>query len=245
MKVLIVSENYKTIIKNIQSIPDEYIILDLTKKLLIFIKEDQQIEKLKFKNLPPTFSQKNKQFIDISLKFKTKVAALRSFILEEVPKESKISGALRSEFDLEDCVYLKEDGKVFFLFYEEKNGVYKFQKIKVDNSNLTPAEDGYKDFIYFIFSDGDPKAYKIGRTENPEKRFRQINGMNPSEISLLAIIPDGRLEKMYHNKYKNLKIPNKKEWFYYSKDIESFISKNNKIYKEVIDEYKRQAGLVK
>ena len=66
--------------------------------------EDQQIEKLKFKNLPPTFSQKNKQFIDISLKFKTKVAALRSFILEEVPKESKISGALRSEFDLEDCV---------------------------------------------------------------------------------------------------------------------------------------------
>ena len=70
MKVLIVSENYKTIIKNIQSIPDEYIILDLTKKLLIFIKEDQQIEKLKFKNLPPTFSQKNKQFIDISLKFK-------------------------------------------------------------------------------------------------------------------------------------------------------------------------------
>lgn len=242
MKVLIVNENYKKIVKKLQ-VPDEYIIINLTTKTFIFIQQNKEIEKVKFKNKPPGFSQTNKQFLDISQKFKTKLAALRSFILEEVQKETKISEALRSEFDLEDCIYLKEEGKDYFLFYEKKNKIYSFHKVKVNNANLTPADSGYKDFVYFIFSDGDPKAYKIGRTENPGKRFRQINGMNPSKIELLIVIPDGRLEKMYHYKYKRLQIPNKKEWFYYEKEIETFVKEYLKTYNEVIKEYERQTSM--
>jgi len=58
---------------------------------------------------------------------------------------------------------------------------------------------------------------KIGRTDNPELRLRQIKASNPFGASLIKVIKDaGELEHSLHQKYKNKHHTG--EWFLLSDD---------------------------
>lgn len=84
-----------------------------------------------------------------------------------------------------------------------------------------------------------PKAYKIGRGEEPDKRLSQIRGQNHREITRLLLIPDGRMEAVFHSRFRQFLVEGKKEWFEMADQITAFIIKErhkadyiSKLYKE-------------
>jgi hypothetical protein len=120
------------------------------------------------------------------------------------------------------------------LFYTyKKDGTYSFKFEAVDNTNLKQTDEGYKDFVYFIFSHGYPKAIKIGRSDNPSKRLRGLDGSNPATISLLLVLPDGRKEKMYHQMFEKFKMYGKLEWFWDEPEIRKFIKDEELRYQKI------------
>lgn len=127
----------------------------------------------------------------------------------------------------------KLKGKWGFLYYERTdNGDYTFDFKPINNfidgNRLVQTNEGYKDFTYFIKSQSLPKAYKIGRAENPDHRFKAIQAHNARELTLDLLLADGRLEIYFHNKFDHLRISNSREWFEIGDDLVEFITKESK-----------------
>jgi len=142
------------------------------------------------------------------------------------------------------CIAYKDKNTWGFLYYNRQaNGEYGFKFEKVDNYfdniKLTQSEEGFKDFTYFIKSHALPKAYKIGRAENPDKRLQQIQAHNARNVSICLVLADGRLETYYHNKFDYLRISDSREWFELEDEITAFIEQENVHRKYIINIFKK------
>lgn len=185
--------------------------------------------------------------LDLSLKHKTKNIEIKSNLLKELDTNSRIYDFLMDEDqDIEDCIAIKLNGKWGFLFYtKKKEGEYDFKYETVRNINaegvrLNQFQEGYKDFVYFILSTGKPEANKIGRSDDPDHRFKSLDGSNPAVIKLLLVLPDGRKEKMYHEMFREYRIFGKKEWFWQNDKLNNFIKEEKTKQKLIENIYLKQ-----
>ncbi len=141
------------------------------------------------------------------------------------------------------CVALKKDDTWGFLFYYEKNNKFTFRFEPVHNTyngtRLKETDKGYRDFVYILRSEALPKAYKIGRTDNPDKRLAQWRTANPREINRLVVLPDGRNEKVLLAKFDYCRIPGKTEWFEMDNELTKFIEEQKSHRRCIIDKYKK------
>jgi len=179
---------------------------------------------------------------DLNQKEKTRIIAIRNALKLECTPGTKIHEYLRiKEEEIDDCIAYKQGSKWGFLFYTYKpDGTYKFKFEPINNNNLNQTDEGYKDFVYFIFSQGYPRAIKIGRSDNPSKRFKGLDGSNPATLSMLLVLPDGRKEKMYHEKFEQFKIYGKLEWFWDDPEIRKFIKAEQIVYEKIKKHYNKQ-----
>jgi hypothetical protein len=70
-----------------------------------------------------------------------------------------------------------------------------------------------KDHLYFIQSDVTG-AIKIGRSNDPDRRIKDLQTGNPYKIKLIQVLENkGHLEKALHKELKKFKI--QLEWFDY------------------------------
>ncbi len=80
-------------------------------------------------------------------------------------------------------------------------------------------------FIYF-FQCTSTRNVKIGRTINsPFIRFDHINGMSPTALTILGYAKNThkKFESELHERFRNLRIHGKREWFTISDELISFI----------------------
>lgn len=78
-------------------------------------------------------------------------------------------------------------------------------------------------FVYFI-SLAD-KYVKIGYSQFPFRRFQEIQAYNPSDLSLLGMLPGNiSLEKKLHKHFGEHRVRN--EWFLLDEEIEEFVNEN-------------------
>ncbi len=72
-------------------------------------------------------------------------------------------------------------------------------------------------YIYFIQQQaGNKLLVKIGRSNDPIRRLRQLRTSVPYGITVLGIMPtmdDVRSEKMIHQRFKHLRVSKRQEWF--------------------------------
>lgn len=95
-------------------------------------------------------------------------------------------------------------------------------------------------FIYFIT---DGFYYKIGKTNNPERRKADLQTGNANWLDLVHLIPchsqgeADKLERELHNKYEEVRIRKDGEWFYPHPDFDSFPKtlREKTKYKEGLD----------
>jgi hypothetical protein len=175
----------------------------------------------------------------------------RQTLVSSVALGSELFTYFSAEGDIIECIAYKQDDKWGFLYYSHFKGSNpKFEFIPAtkykDGKELTPSDDGYMDFVYVLESQALPKAIKIGRAFNPETRKIDIERNHPRGIQRLLVLPDGRMELFYHNKFSNYRINNKREWFELGDELlkwikeeqekTSHISKLYKNYKEHIYE---------
>jgi hypothetical protein len=79
--------------------------------------------------------------------------------------------------------------------------------------------DKQKGRLYLIRSG---PYFKIGRTNDLRKRLSQYTCCNPTYIELLGSIEVedvNTAEKRFHNKLQLLRLPHRREWFYYREEI--------------------------
>lgn len=140
----------------------------------------------------------------------------------------------------EGCVAYKLKNKWGFLYYKQtKSGEYEFtfdavNNWKDDRTRLVQANEGYKDFTYFVKSQALPKAYKIGRADNPDKRFKTIQAHNARDVSIELLLADGRLETYFHQKFDHLRISDSREWFELGNDLIDYVTKESKRVQRII-----------
>lgn len=82
--------------------------------------------------------------------------------------------------------------------------------------------------IYFIV-DTDKNEVKIGFSENPEKRLKQLSTATSSKLILVATINGTRkTESDYHRHFARYK--KRREWFELSPEIQAFIDRKGLLY---------------
>lgn len=83
-------------------------------------------------------------------------------------------------------------------------------------------KDVSDDCLYFIQSG---IYVKIGRSENPIKRIKEISTGSPEAPKLLCYIKNmGHMEKKMHLAFSEWRIRENGEWFYYGDPIKNFIN---------------------
>lgn len=76
--------------------------------------------------------------------------------------------------------------------------------------------------VYFVRA-GD--AVKIGTSIKPMERMQNLDGGNHEKLVLLAIMPGGRKEeRALHKRFAEYKLPDKREWFRFNREIDKFIA---------------------
>lgn len=79
--------------------------------------------------------------------------------------------------------------------------------------------------IYFIREKGT-KLYKIGRSNSPTRRLKELQTSNPKKLELICCIKgDSWLETQIHHLFSYLKCEGGQEWFYADTNMESYIQK--------------------
>ena len=68
------------------------------------------------------------------------------------------------------------------------------------------------------------EAVKIGRSDNPHKRLKQIKTGCPFPVALEAILPDGSNELQMHRRFEDGRLAG--EWFKLTPEIERLIEAN-------------------
>ena len=89
--------------------------------------------------------------------------------------------------------------------------------------------------IYLIRSQ-EESYYKIGISNNPIKRLKELQTGNPTQLKIISAYPSeyaNLIEKTLHRRYSHLK--KEGEWFYMSNENEvSFINECAKIEEDII-----------
>ena len=70
---------------------------------------------------------------------------------------------------------------------------------------------------------------KIGRSDNPERRFRNIQSYSPTKLILRLVLANkGYIEHYLHDVFKEHHAHD--EWFHPSKELEDFISSHRELH---------------
>jgi hypothetical protein len=79
-------------------------------------------------------------------------------------------------------------------------------------------------YVYFIEAIGLSRL-KIGYSDDPEKRLRQLTTGSPVSLRIYARMPGNQaMEREIHARFSHLKVDN--EWFHFTDDIRTYIEKN-------------------
>jgi hypothetical protein len=79
-------------------------------------------------------------------------------------------------------------------------------------------------YVYFIEAVGLSRI-KIGYSDDPEKRLRQLATGSPISLRIFARMPGNQvMEREIHARFAHLKVDN--EWFHFTDDIRTYIEKN-------------------
>lgn len=79
-------------------------------------------------------------------------------------------------------------------------------------------------YVYFIEAVGLSRV-KIGFSEDPESRLRQLLTGSPVTLKIFAKMPGSQImEKEIHGRFQHLKVEN--EWFHFTDEIKSYVEKN-------------------
>lgn len=72
--------------------------------------------------------------------------------------------------------------------------------------------------MIYLIENQQNSAYKIGFSENPEKRLKALQTSNPTKLKLVATLEgDQQLEKEFHKKFKDFRLLG--EWFENKREI--------------------------
>lgn len=78
-------------------------------------------------------------------------------------------------------------------------------------------------YVYFIV-DYDKREVKIGHSQHPQQRVKELKTANPGNLILAKVIPGTRKdETKYHKVFCHSKI--RREWFILSPEIEEFLNR--------------------
>ena len=85
----------------------------------------------------------------------------------------------------------------------------------------------------YIVLNPSNKQIKIGKTTNIDQRLNTLRTANP-DITLLLLLPSKYItEAELHNKFSTYR--NDREWFFYTKEIQEFVDKQNKIINKSVE----------
>ena len=229
-------------LKNIKiDLLDNFLVINKTKKLIKLIEVidintavvGKVIESIENVNLLiPTSNKINYSIINLIDK-KSRSITIRNEVMDKISIASKTYEFLQID-DVVDYIAYKQGNIWGHLFYTVRDNKYSFEFVPVNNFGLTQKDEGYKDFTYFILSKGYPTAIKIGRSGNIK------SNSNPSQLELLLILPDGRNEKLYHEKFKEFRLYGKQEWFWKDKILDNFIESEKTKKQHIINKLKEK-----
>lgn len=79
-------------------------------------------------------------------------------------------------------------------------------------------------YVYFIEAVGLSRV-KIGFSEDPESRLKQLSTGSPVTLKIFAKMPGNQpMEKEIHARFLHLKVEN--EWFHFTDEIKAYVEKN-------------------
>jgi hypothetical protein len=79
-------------------------------------------------------------------------------------------------------------------------------------------------YVYFIEAVGLSRV-KIGYSEDPESRLKQLLTGSPVALKIFAKMPGNQpMEKEIHSRFLHLKVEN--EWFHFTDEIMAYVEKN-------------------
>lgn len=79
-------------------------------------------------------------------------------------------------------------------------------------------------YVYFVEAVGLSRV-KIGYSENPEGRLKQLLTGSPVSLRILAKMPGNQaMEKEIHSRFSHLRVEN--EWFHLTEEIRAYVDKN-------------------
>ena len=109
----------------------------------------------------------------------------------------------------------------------EKVVVSRAEKLgffKAGNSAFFHRREKKIGLVYFIEAVGVSRV-KIGYSDNPDKRLKQLLTGSPLTLELRATMPGSlTTEKELHQRFSHLRIEN--EWFTFADEIKDYISAN-------------------
>ncbi|ESQ10959.1 MAG: GIY-YIG nuclease family protein [Thiohalocapsa sp. PB-PSB1] len=80
-------------------------------------------------------------------------------------------------------------------------------------------------YVYFIEAIGLDRV-KIGYSDNPEKRLKQLSTGSPVSLSIYARVPGNQvMEKEIYQRFLHLRVEN--EWFHFTNEIKEYIEANS------------------
>ena len=95
---------------------------------------------------------------------------------------------------------------------------------KLENSAFFQRKEKKIGLVYFIEAIGVDRI-KIGYSDNPDKRLKQLLTGSPLTLELRATMPGSlTTERELHQRFAHLRIEN--EWFQYTDEIRQYISAN-------------------
>lgn len=98
---------------------------------------------------------------------------------------------------------------------------------------ILPKNSNYKGYVYFV-QGVHGGAIKIGYSNNPEQRLRELQTSYPDILRILCLIPgDEKREKSYHKRFYKYRLNG--EWFAPDKQILDVIEKLKVKYNQVGD----------
>lgn len=107
------------------------------------------------------------------------------------------------------------------------------KRLGVEKAKETRHKNKYPGFVYFVqgeFGGG----VKIGYSQNPECRLKQLQTSYPDTLKILVLVPgSSKSEHLYHKQFENIKLNG--EWFKPEKELLDEIEKLKIKYEQVGD----------
>jgi hypothetical protein len=98
---------------------------------------------------------------------------------------------------------------------------------KNKNYNVCTSRKKSRGAFVYLFHDEHQNLLKIGFTENPQRRFKEIKNANTNKITFIGYFEGSRTnESILHNIWK--KYRKRLEWFYYADEIVDYFRNHPK-----------------